>query len=272
MHGVKLLNEDLAPITKTLNMSLNRAVYLQEIDPDKDGDSYQSDVVLHNEDTQEDFTLSNVTFWRLGKTPSFLTGLITVVSPDPPLAPPAAAWNEGISMQLDARVQNTSPAGTLSPSRGRYTLLNRSTGENVRLLKVQTAATRLVEITNATPNFDAVTEGEDLGDRRKIQADVKWNADGWVDLRLTNVDNAAVFTFDYWEGQPLTTDLRAGGGKQVCSPKISTRDMVLHLPESNDPPFQAVVDMDGDTKVTVKPGLYRLVARYSDNHLAPSPS
>ena len=280
VHGIKLLDEDLALVSKTLNMSINRAVTLQEIAPGRAEDSYQADVVLHNEDTDEDSTLSNVTFWRVGKTPFFMTGLITIVSPDLPLAPPTAAWNTAVSEQLDARLQGASPAGTLSPSRGRYTLLNRSTGENVKLVQVQRAATRLVEITGATPNFDAVTEGEGFADRRKIQADVTWGADGWVDLRLTNVDNASVFTFDYWQDGDdlveLTTPLRTTGGMPVCPPRNSTRGATLRLPDesqgANDPPFRAVVGTDNGTDVTVKPGLYRLVATYSAKPPGGSPT
>lgn len=267
VHGVKLLNEDLAPITKTLNMSLNRAVYLQEIDPDKDGDSYQSDVVLHNEDSQEDFTLSNVAFWRVGKTPSFLTGLITVVSPDPPLAPPAAAWNEGISMQLDARVQNTSPAGTLTPTSGRYRVFR---GSGTSRLAVAPGGTRLVEIVTATSNFDGVRVG-----RQWVSATVKWLADGYAAVAMQNVDNPAVYTFEYWQGKPLTTDLRQGSGlrvKGLADPgdgvQFSVAGQTAVFPPGGigfKPLVPPVAGDEESTIRTVNPGLYRLRARWGRN-------
>jgi hypothetical protein len=272
VRGAKLLNENFEPVTKTLNIAINRGVYAQEIDPNETQDSYQADIVFQDVDTEYESSLNNVTFWRLGRTAVFQTGLITVISPDQPESPAGELWNASVMQQTMTSLQNSAPAGTIRPYVGRYYVKDRrNRGGSIVFTHLQRAMTRLAEIVSATSNFDGVPAepGAPPRDQDHIEATVKWGANGWVGLRVVNVDSDAVYTFDFWDTQPLTSDLRGVGGLPVDNTangigvQHNTKDQTALFPPAGLG-FRAEIPTVG-SGVTLKPGLYRLRARWGVN-------
>jgi hypothetical protein len=264
----ELLNEDLQRFDPALNMSIDRVVYVRETDPSETADAYTVDVVMHDEDTQADTTLQNVTLRRLGRSQSFMSDAISVISPDPPLAGLTTLNLEAVEARSPLAARGIrSVAGTLSPTPGRYTVKDaRQRASSLVYIPLHKATTRLVEILDATPNFDGVTGGRALDEtwsgtgpappvrRDRIEARVKWGANGFVAAKLFNVDSEEIFTFDYWNDEPLTTDLRAMGGLLISAePGLQGEERIL--PSSGQ--FRALLGND-----TVKPGLYRITAKW----------
>jgi hypothetical protein len=261
--GAELLNENFQRFNTTLNMSVDRVVYVRELNLSQAADSYSIDLVLHNEDTQVDTTLQNVTLRRLGRTTTFLSDAISVVSPDPPLTGLRAVTTQGLESPL-LTLGLRSLAGTLSPPSGRYTFKDRrNENGNIVLTYLRRASTRLVEILDATSNFDGVTTGDPLGGanpaRDRIEAQVQWGIDGYVGVKLFNVDSAAIFTFDYWNGNPLTTDLRSMSGLPFGPAQQGSKGLQSVVPSGT--PFKALVG----SGQTVNPGLYRIRAHWAPN-------
>jgi len=263
--AAELLNEGFQRFDDTLNMSVDRLVYVRELNPNETTDSYAIDLVMHNEDTQADATLQNVTLRRLGRSLTFMSDAISIVSPDPPLVGLGSAATQGMTPAEASPLLTygiRSVAGTISPTSGRYTFKDRRAGK-IALTKIHRASTRLVEILNATPNFDGMTPGDPLGGanpaRDRIEASVSWGVDGYVGIKLFNVDSDAIFTFDYWgQGTPLTTDLRVLGGLAFGPAEQGTKGQQRIVPSGSQ--FKALVAGE-----TVWPGLYRIRAHWAPN-------
>jgi hypothetical protein len=257
-----LLDENFKPVNLTLNMSIDRVVYAREVDRQEAADSYQVDFILHDEDTSQETTLQNITMRRLGRTSTFMTDAISIVSPDEALAP--LGTPPGTSLQrISPMMALKSIAGTVSPAPGRYTVKDRrNRGGTIVYHPLRPAVTRLAEITAATPNFDGVTPGGPLDgpfpSRDHIEANVKWGANGYISTKLVNVDSDKIFTFDFWHGQRLTTDLESGA-------------LPLGPPQSGNKGDQATFGPNGSFKAlvapaeTVKPGLYLLRAQWGQS-------
>ncbi len=252
VSAIELVDENFTRVEKTLNISIDRQVYVRTVDSSEAADSYQGDLLLVDEDTDQETNLLNIVHRRVGRSATFLTDQIQIVSPDLPLLSLAPGPENLQPAPLTARV---AMAGPLAPQPGRYVVKDRRVrGDSTVVTKLHNAMTRLVEFTTATPNFDGITPG-----REEIEAQVKWGTNGYVSTKLFNVDSDAVFTFDYWQGEPLTTDLRAMEGLPVGTVQVGTRGDLRRFPETGQ--FQALVGQ-GET---AKPGLYRLRAQWGLN-------
>jgi hypothetical protein len=257
--AAELLDENLQRTNKTLNFSIDRLFYLREIDLEETADSYDVDLILEDQDTHLETTLSGVTVRRLGRSFIFMSDAISVISPDAPLQPLGQVQSmvAGRFGLLDIRSQ----AGTISTRPGRYVVKDRrNRAGTIVVTRIHLATTRLAEILDATPNFDGVTQGGPLGAanpaRDRIEARVRWGADGYVATKLFNVDSDAIFTFDYWLGQPLTTDLRPGG--LLIAVEQGSQEQERVVPSGGQ--FKALIGSE-----TVKPGLYRIRAKWGLN-------
>ena len=272
VRGAKLLNENFEPVTKTLNIAINRGVYAQEMDPNETQDSYQADIVFQDVDTEYESSLNNVRFWRLGRTTVFQTGLITVISPDEPESPAGVLWNASVMQQTMPSLQNAPPGGTLAPTTGRKEVFERKTsaGGKTVTTKIQIATSKLPWITKATPNFDGVTHrfDDEFGWRDGIRARVRSNAKGLAELRLVNVDSDRTYTFDFYTGnwgmKALTTDLRGIGGIWIGTHEFSAPEQEWTFGEPNPfiPKLPQGLPLNGytpgGTGYLVAPGLYLL--------------
>ncbi|MGA7992914.1 MAG: hypothetical protein WCC53_15875, partial [Thermoanaerobaculia bacterium] len=265
VQSPELLDENFQRVTTTLNMSIDRAVYVREVDPVQTADTYQADVILKNDDTDVETGLQNVSFRRLGKSSVFLTDLISIVSPDPPPSMLAVAPLKSVATHWSSFMARQALVGPIAPPSGRYTVLQRRIRSgSTATTKLQKALTRLVEITDATPNFDGVTSGRD-----RITATARLGANGWISTKLFNVDDDAVFTFDTWinaSGQALnlTSDLRTMGGLPLGSAQNGITGDTRTFPASGM--FQTILPQGHpEAGQTVKPGLYRLRAKWALN-------
>ncbi len=257
--STEILDENLRRTNKTLNFSIDRLFYLRETDLQETASSYGVDLVLEDQDTHNEITLQGVTMRRLGRSHTFMSDAISLDSPDSPIT--------GLSEETPSHPLGTmgirSMAGTISPPPARYIVKDRRNREGTQVTTVlHLATTRLATILNATSNFDGARPGGPLGGgdpaRDRIDGRVKWGANGYIATKLVNVDSDDTFTFDYWQGQAMTTDLRPDG--LLASVEYGTKEEERVVP-SDGSVFRALVGFDE----TVKPGLYRLRAKWALN-------
>lgn len=252
VQSVELLDENFTPVPKTLNISFDRAVCLREVNSSEPTDSYASDIVFKDDDTQIETTLQNTMFRRLGKSSVFLTDLISIVSPDPPLAMAVPGSLTTTPPHWSSFMARQAMAGTVSPGDGSYQIQKR---RGTSTIDVQKARTRMVTITSATSNFDGITPSKD-----RISANVKWGAQGYVATKLINVSDSSIFTFDVFDGIRVTTDLGSISGLALGPERLGLKsDPVSSFPQSPSDIFKALV---GSNQV-VRPGLYRIRAKWS---------
>jgi catechol 2,3-dioxygenase-like lactoylglutathione lyase family enzyme len=115
--GSQILNEEMKPVTKTLNLSINRGIYIREVNPPESSDSYAVDLIIRDQDSGEEARLP-ITLWRLGRTPMFRSLLVTVITPDEPLTPETKQWNENVATKTMPSLLFAPSAGQLKPGPG----------------------------------------------------------------------------------------------------------------------------------------------------------